>query len=188
MDRSVEWFQNPFFPSFEVLWSSVSHAFDVKRAICLSSVFCVSSGSSSRHSLGGAIYLIYWAGFGCFSDLKRPKEATIEAVLVKERKQYAVAVSLSRCSSERGLLELVLSGHTVAWLASPLARSLSLFRGLKALLCLSSESLFLSSSILPGFALLLSVDSSGFVIPVLFLCIAFGFLVDWFDLKRKKEK
>ncbi|URE42495.1 hypothetical protein MUK42_15348 [Musa troglodytarum] len=73
-------------------------------------------------------------------DLKRPKETTIEAVLVKERKQYAVAVSLGRCSSERGLLELVLS------------------------------------------------DSSGFVIPVLFLCIAFGFLVDWFDLKRKKAK
>ncbi|CAL9199239.1 unnamed protein product [Musa hybrid cultivar] len=44
-----------------------------------------------------------------FSDLKRPKEATIEAVLVKEQKQYAVAVSLSRCSSERRLLELVLS-------------------------------------------------------------------------------
>lgn len=60
--------------------------------------------------------------------------------------------------------------------------------GLKALLCFSSESLLLSSSILPGFALLRSVDSSGSVIPVLFLCIAFGFLVDWFDLKRKKEK
>ncbi|CAL9100549.1 unnamed protein product, partial [Musa textilis] len=105
---------------------------------------------------------------GC--DLKRPKETTIEAVLVKERKQYAVAVSLGRCSSERGLLELVLSGHTVARLASALAHSFSLFRGLKALLCFSSESLLLASSRLPGFALLLSVDSSGFVIPVLFLC------------------
>ncbi|RWV81818.1 hypothetical protein GW17_00056728, partial [Ensete ventricosum] len=31
----------------------------------------------------------FWSSFRAGCDLKRPKEATIEAVLVKERKQYA---------------------------------------------------------------------------------------------------
>ncbi|RZR73121.1 hypothetical protein BHM03_00020534, partial [Ensete ventricosum] len=61
----------------------------------LSSLPCPSSSTDHRAKLA------FFGAPDClerrnFSDLKRPKEATIEAVLVKERKQYAVAAEYFR--------------------------------------------------------------------------------------------